>query len=282
MRGPSGRRDSGYADLKMTAHYRWPDHEMSPTSRPSHGMEFSRAAVAGSAPQDALRAPQRAVRIGDSLRLPPRDDAAQRVPHGLYRRFGKRAFDIAMVVLSMPVTLPLVALLALANALSGNPPFYSQPRLGMNGRVFRMWKLRSMVVDADRKLAQVLAANPALRHEWETTQKLRNDPRITLLGRYMRMTSMDELPQLWNVLVGEMSLVGPRPMLPEQRPMYPGEAYFRLRPGLTGTWQVSERNGTCFSARARYDTGYEAEVTLARDLGLICATFGAITRGTGL
>jgi len=262
----------------MTAHYRWPDHEMSPASRTLHTLEVSRSAIVGVAQQDR----QRSVRIADPLRLPRRADAALRRPPGLYRRFGKRAFDITMVMLSLPVTLPLVALLALVNVLAGNLPFYSQPRLGMNGRVFRMWKLRSMVADADRKLALVLAADPALRHEWETTQKLRNDPRITPLGRYMRMTSMDELPQLWNVLVGEMSLVGPRPMLPEQRTMYPGDAYFRLRPGLTGTWQVSERNGTCFSERARYDTGYEAEVTLAGDLGLIVATFGAITRGTGL
>lgn len=264
----------------MTVQYRWPEIEMSSTPSSAKITDFARPALAAN---DVFRISHRDVQIGEAQRMPRRDDAGRSTGRrGLYRRVGKRVFDVAMVVLSVPVTVPLIGALALANAVAGNNPFYSQPRLGLNGRVFRMWKLRTMVHDADRKLAEVLAADPALRHEWEATQKLRNDPRITPLGRYMRMTSMDELPQLWNVLRGEMSLVGPRPMLPEQRAMYDGDAYFRLRPGLTGTWQVSERNISCFSERAHYDSGYEKEVTLARDMGLILATFGAITRGTGL
>ena len=201
---------------------------------------------------------------------------------GPYRARFKRALDIVLVVLSLPVTLPLIGLLALANLLTGTAPFFSQPRLGRDGRVFRMWKLRSMVPDADRKLAEVLAQDPARRMEWEHTQKLRDDPRITWLGRYLRISSMDELPQLWNVLRGDMSLVGPRPMLPEQRALYPGDAYFRLRPGLTGSWQVSERNDTCFASRARFDEAYDADVSLRNDLRLILATFAAVARGTGV
>jgi lipopolysaccharide/colanic/teichoic acid biosynthesis glycosyltransferase len=123
-------------------------------------------------------------------------------PGGLYRRVFKRGLDIALILASLPGWLPLIVLFALGNVLTGNAPFYSQPRLGKGGRVFRMWKLRSMVADADDALADLLARDTALRQEWETNQKLRMDPRITPLGRLLRKTSIDELPQLLNVLMG--------------------------------------------------------------------------------
>ena len=115
-----------------------------------------------------------------------------------------------------PVILPLVLLLGLLIRSDGGPAFYSQERIGLNGRVFRIWKLRSMRVGADQLLEAHLAADPAARAEWETTQKLKDDPRVTPIGRSIRRNSLDELPQLWNVLKGDMSLVGPRPMMPDQ------------------------------------------------------------------
>jgi lipopolysaccharide/colanic/teichoic acid biosynthesis glycosyltransferase len=170
---------------------------------------------------------------------------------------------------------------ALAVALQGGRPFYSQLRVGRGGRSFRMWKLRSMVVDADRKLEDHLSANPAAREEWDQTQKLKDDPRITPLGRILRRTSMDELPQLWNVLTGEMSLVGPRPMMLQQQVLYPGTAYYALRPGITGFWQTSGRNETSFQARADFDAAYAAEMSLTTDLRILARTVGTVLNCTG-
>ncbi len=203
------------------------------------------------------------------------------LPAGLYRNRVKRVFDILLVLASLPVVLPVVLILAAINLATGAAPFYSQDRLGMGGRRFRIWKLRTMVPNADARLAELIASDPAVAAEWNETQKLRNDPRITRFGRLLRRLSLDELPQLWNVLKGDMSLVGPRPMLPEQRPLYDGEAYFRLRPGITGPWQVHFRNDDGFARRAICDAQYDAEVTLANDLRLILATAGVVARATG-
>ena len=149
---------------------------------------------------------------------------------GLYRRTFKRWLDTALILLSAPFVLPVILLLALLVRRDGGPAFYVQDRVGLDGRTFRLWKLRSMVVDADQRLAEHLAADPALRAEWDKAQKLKRDPRITAVGRLLRKTSLDELPQLWNVLKGDMSLVGPRPMMPEQRALYPGPGLLRHAP----------------------------------------------------
>jgi exopolysaccharide production protein ExoY len=151
---------------------------------------------------------------------------------GLYRRFAKRLFDILFVLLAAPVVLPLVAVLALVICRDGGPAFYVQPRVGRGGRLFRCWKLRSMVPNAEAELAAHLERHLEARQEWAVYQKLKDDPRITPIGRIIRKTSLDELPQFWNVLRGDMSLVGPRPMMLDQSPLYLGDAYFRLRPGL--------------------------------------------------
>jgi exopolysaccharide production protein ExoY len=174
-----------------------------------------------------------------------------------------------------------VLLLALLIARDGHSPFYWNARVGRSGRVFHMLKLRTMVRDADARLEAHLAADPAAAAEWGATQKLKKDPRITTFGRILRKTSMDELPQLWNVLVGDMSLVGPRPMMPSQQVLYPGRAYYTLRPGLTGPWQVSDRNGCTFAKRAEFDRDYEQSLSLATDLRLLARTVAVVLKGTG-
>lgn len=200
---------------------------------------------------------------------------------GPYRRMFKRALDVTAVLLAAPFVVPLVVGLAMAVRRDGASAFYTQERIGAGGRVFRMWKLRSMVADADARLESYLSENPGARHEWNRTQKLRHDPRITPLGEMLRRSSLDELPQLWNVLRGDMSLVGPRPMMTCQRDMYPGAAYFRLRPGITGHWQTAGRNATSFAARADFDQVYEENLSLATDLRILGRTVGVVLRGTG-
>lgn len=200
---------------------------------------------------------------------------------GLYRSGVKRALDIAVVIMAAPFVVPFIAILALLVALDGSNPFFSQDRVGRNGRIFRMWKLRSMVQDAESKLVAHLAECPDARAEWDITQKLKQDPRITRVGRLLRKSSMDEMPQLWNVLCGQMSLVGPRPMMVCQREIYPGQAYYRLRPGITGNWQVSERNETSFADRAKFDQDYERNLSLRTDVGILMATVRVVVRATG-
>lgn len=198
-----------------------------------------------------------------------------------YRQYFKRAFDILAVLLAAPFILPVVLFMGFLVKRDGGPAFYCQDRVGRGGRVFRIWKLRSMVVDAEHALETYLASDPGARAEWTTHQKLRKDPRITAVGRLIRKTSLDELPQLWNVLKGDMSLVGPRPMLPAQAPLYPGRAYYRLRPGLTGFWQISDRNETSFAGRAAYDTQYARRLSLPTDVFVLCVTVFVVFRGTG-
>lgn len=200
---------------------------------------------------------------------------------GFYRNVVKRALDIVLIVLALPIVVPLVLLIALFISKDGHSPFYISRRVGKNGVEFPMLKLRTMVPNADRLLEQYLASNAEARTEWQTTQKLKNDPRITRLGRVLRKISADELPQLWNVFNGEMSLVGPRPMLPEQRALYPGLAYYALRPGITGPWQVSDRNECEFAKRAEHDRDYDQNLSLVTDLGFIAKTVGVVLKGTG-
>jgi len=200
---------------------------------------------------------------------------------GIYRRGLKRVFDTALVVLSAPFVLPIVGFLALVIAFDGGRPFYHQERIGRGGKVYRIWKLRTMVCDADARLETFLNSHPDHRAEWSASQKLKADPRITRFGRFLRKSSLDELPQLWNVLKGDMSIVGPRPMMANQEDMYPGLAYYDLRPGITGYWQISDRNDTAFSERAFYDTQYDADLSFAMDLKILGATVGVVLRGTG-
>ncbi|MFW2588502.1 sugar transferase [Sagittula sp. SSi028] len=198
-----------------------------------------------------------------------------------YRNGLKRALDIAIVLIALPAVLLLIAICALLIAMDGHNPFYSQLRVGQNDRTFRMWKLRSMVPNADALLADYLAADPVARAEWDHAQKLRHDPRITPIGHFIRKSSLDELPQLLNVLTGDMSLVGPRPMMLNQKEIYPGTAYYALRPGITGFWQTSVRNESSFAERADFDTAYLRQVSLATDLRVLLKTVRVVAHGTG-
>ncbi|MFC3614324.1 sugar transferase [Lutimaribacter marinistellae] len=211
------------------------------------------------------------------------EDAADTMASsGFYSGFVKRVLDILFVILSLPVALPIILLCALALYLEGGRPFYTQPRLGRGGRRFSIYKLRTMITNADETLERILREDPVLRAEWESTQKLKNDPRITPVGDFLRKTSLDELPQLWNVLTGEMSIVGPRPMLPQQLPLYrTPETYFSLRPGITGLWQVSARNEKGFGYRAEVDAEYLHKLNLGTDLSILVQTVGVVLRQTG-
>ncbi|MBW4656742.1 MAG: sugar transferase [Kaiparowitsia implicata GSE-PSE-MK54-09C] len=215
-----------------------------------------------------------------SWRQPRAKVAIDPVGHRFYE-LGKRVGDVVLVLLGGPFIVPVVALLAAMIMFDGGSPFYSQPRVGRHGRVFQLWKLRSMVPDADAKLAAYLDSCPEARTEWDTAQKLKRDPRLTRIGHYIRRYSLDELPQLWNVLIGDMSLVGPRPMMREQRVLYPGTAYFDLRPGLTGPWQISARNNCSFAGRAAYDNSYARSVSASTDIKILMRTVGVVLRGTG-
>lgn len=203
-------------------------------------------------------------------------------PRGVYRSFAKRMLDILFVLtIFVPVGF-VVAFLALLIARDGASPFFRQKRVGRDGKVFHMLKLRSMVPDADRKLEAYLRASPAARREWNEKQKLANDPRITPIGRIIRKTSLDELPQFWNVLRGDMSVVGPRPMMPEQVELYPGTSYFTMRPGITGFWQISERNECSFAERAIHDSNYDRALSFRTDVAVIWRTVFVVAMATGV
>ncbi len=195
------------------------------------------------------------------------------------RQWPKRLLDLSLTLLGSAMVLPLVALIAIWIKLdSPGPALYSQQRIGQDGRTFRAWKFRSMVRDADEVLSRCLAQDPLLREEWERDHKLRNDPRITRTGRFLRRTSLDELPQLWNVLYGEMSLVGPRPIPLYERGFY-GEAfdlYKRVLPGLTGMWQVSGRNDTSYEERIHLDAFYVRNWSVWLDFYILFRTIETV------
>ncbi|WP_245867069.1 sugar transferase [Oceaniglobus roseus] len=213
---------------------------------------------------------------------PFRADRTGTAPEGWYAAHGKRLADIVFVLFCAPLILGVVAVCALALWIEGGQPFYRQQRLGRDGRSFSILKLRTMVRDADACLQRHLERDPALALEWAISQKLKRDPRITRVGALLRATSLDEMPQFWNVLTGDMSIVGPRPMMPGQLALYGDTAaYFALRPGITGFWQVSARNQSHFSFRSEIDAQYRRHMSLACDLGVMLRTVGVMLRRTG-
>jgi undecaprenyl-phosphate galactose phosphotransferase len=196
----------------------------------------------------------------------------------------KRVMDIVLILLTLPVSVPLVFVIAGLLMAQGRPVFYSQQRVGQGGRHFRIWKFRTMVPQAEARLREHLQKNPNAAREWRMTQKLRHDPRVFSLGAFLRKSSLDELPQLWNILCGQMSLVGPRPItMTELVEKYRGHAptYMKCRPGLTGLWQVSGRNRLRYSQRVQLDVAYAAGQNLWLDLHILWRTIGTVLRGTG-
>jgi len=196
----------------------------------------------------------------------------------------KRIMDVVLALFLIPLALPILAAIAGILLLQGRAVFYSQLRVGQDGRLFHLWKFRTMVPDADKSLENHLLHNPDAAREWHTNCKLRDDPRVTRFGAFLRKCSLDELPQLWNVLLGQMSLVGPRPVTPTeltQKYRTYAPAYLQCRPGMTGLWQVSGRNSLPYSKRVRLDAAYAAEQNLWLDLRILWRTVGVVLRGTG-
>ncbi|MGI3167292.1 sugar transferase [Pseudooceanicola sp. 200-1SW] len=201
-----------------------------------------------------------------------------------YARFGKRLFDISLALLLLPMLVPVILAIWLLTRRDGGPGFYSQMRVGKDGRLFTCWKIRSMHVDSEQILTDLCARDPKIAAEWKTYQKLKVDPRITPLGRFIRATSLDELPQIWNVLAGDMSFIGPRPFMSSQEVMYRqagGVAYYHMRPGITGLWQVMGRGETSFVERVDYDTRYWQDLSFRSDLKILYKTVQVVFKATG-
>lgn len=203
----------------------------------------------------------------------------------LSARATKMVFDYLLILLSLPVSLPVVAVIAMLIKLtSKGPVLYTQKRVGQHGRTILMYKFRSMYQDAEARLKDVLANSTAARDEWKKYHKLKNDPRVTKLGNFLRKTSLDELPQLLNVLRGNMSLVGPRPVpLDEFDARYAGKSdyYCLVRPGLTGLWQVSGRSDISFPQRIAMDTWYVFNWSLYIDFVILYKTIAVVVKGRG-
>ncbi len=201
-----------------------------------------------------------------------------------FNRFLKRIFDIVLSALGLVVLSPLFGVVALAVKLdSPGPVFYGHTRLGRNGVPFKAWKFRSMVRNSGEILAALLARDPVAKAEWEREFKLRNDPRVTRIGEFLRRSSLDEFPQLLNVLRGEMSLVGPRPIIAKEIEKY--GSYYNLvasvRPGLSGLWQVSGRSEADYEERVAYDTYYIQSWSVWLDLYIMFRTVGVVIGGKG-
>ncbi|HZY61777.1 MAG TPA: sugar transferase [Edaphobacter sp.] len=199
-------------------------------------------------------------------------------------RVVKRVLDIVLVLLSLPVALPVLGIVAAIVALtSPGPVFYSHRRIRKNGAFFSMWKFRTMCMNSAEVLEEYLASNPVAKAEWVKSHKLRHDPRITRVGSFLRRYSLDELPQLWNVLTGQMSLVGPRPIVAAEVEKY-GECfdcYCKVKPGLTGLWQVSGRSSLSYDERVALDCRYVQHWSLRKDAAIMLKTFSSVVNQDG-
>lgn len=207
----------------------------------------------------------------DVMVLGMRNNLAQRGPQLL-----KRAFDVVCSSLLLALTSPLFLWVAIQVRLGGGGGvFFGHMRIGQNGVPFPCYKFRTMAVNADALLKDLLANDPAAREEWERDFKLKNDPRVTKVGRFLRRTSLDELPQLWNVLKGQMSLVGPRPVIEAELERYGNQVgyYLEARPGITGLWQTSGRNDVSYETRVNLDAWYVKNWSLFTDLVILIRTF---------
>jgi Undecaprenyl-phosphate galactose phosphotransferase WbaP len=195
-----------------------------------------------------------------------------------------RVLDLSCILLALPFILAAFFIITILVMLdSEGPVFYRQARIGRYGRRFYVYKFRTMVQNADHLLQTYLAESPELRAEWLATHKLKNDPRITRVGAILRKTSLDELPQLWNILVGEMSLIGPRPIVDAEVEKYGDcfDLYTQVRPGLTGLWQVSGRSDTSYEQRVELDKYYVLNRSLKLDLQILWKTVFVVLKKDG-
>lgn len=186
-----------------------------------------------------------------------------------------RIFDIAMIILAFPYILFFFIVISFAIVLdSKGGAFYKQSRIGKDGRKFEALKFRTMVLNADKILEQYLEKSPELKAEWQATHKLKQDPRVTRVGSILRKLSLDEMPQFWNILVGDMGLVGPRPIVEEEIEKYGKcfELYKQARPGLTGLWQVSGRSDTSYERRVELDEYYLLNRSFKLDMHILLKT----------
>lgn len=195
----------------------------------------------------------------------------------------KRTLDVAGSLVLAGVFAPLMLAIVLLLRKDGGPVIYRHSRVGRGGRVFECLKFRTMVPGADRILHLVLEQDSSLKGEWVRYHKLRRDPRVTRLGKFLRRTSLDELPQLWNVIRGEMSLVGPRPVMPQELPRYGRNSrdYLAINPGITGLWQVKGRNDADYRRRVVLDTYYARRQNLLLDLWILLKTIRVVLGGRG-
>jgi Undecaprenyl-phosphate galactose phosphotransferase WbaP len=196
----------------------------------------------------------------------------------------KRFIDLFFVIVGGIILLPLLLFIALLVKISSpGPVIYGHTRLGINGKHFTAYKFRSMISNSGEVLEKLLESDPELRKEWEASHKLKNDPRVTKIGKFLRRTSFDEFPQLINILKGEMSLVGPRPIVDDEVEKY-GEDYHRIfsvKPGLTGLWQVSGRSDTDYAERVSFDTYYLQSWSVWLDIWVLFKTFSVVIKGKG-
>ncbi len=198
-------------------------------------------------------------------------------------RFFKRTFDIVFSILILLVTLPLFIYLWYKVTRDGGPAIYGHNRVGRKGKIFPCYKFRSMVMNSQEVLQELLDKDPEAKVEWEKDFKLKNDPRITKVGHFIRKTSLDELPQLFNVLKGEMSLVGPRPIVSEELPRYLDDVdyYLMAKPGMTGLWQVSGRNDVDYETRVYFDSWYVKNWSLWNDIAILFKTIRVVLKRDG-
>ncbi len=220
--------------------------------------------------------------VGRTLEGSQRADSA---PSEFFRyRVIKRSLDVLLILVLIPVILLVLgAVSAVVMLSSPGPIFYSHRRIRKGGAFFSMWKFRTMCVNSAEVLEDYLAQNPEARAEWNKTHKLRDDPRITRLGVFLRRYSLDELPQLWNVLIGQMSLVGPRPIVAAEVEKYGDcfDCYCKVKPGLTGLWQVSGRSKLSYDERVALDCEYVARWSLTKDTVILLKTFSAVVNQDG-
>jgi len=205
-------------------------------------------------------------------------------PPATHRQWpGKRLFDVVGAIALIIAFSPLILFLAVWLWITGGPILFGHQRIGKGGKPFKCYKFRTMVPDADRALEQLFEGEPGLRIEWVLNHKLKDDPRVTRLGEFLRKTSLDELPQLWNVLRGEMSLVGPRPIVKDEIFRY-GHAirhYQAVKPGLTGLWQVSGRNDTTYERRVAMDRLYAMNMCIGLDARILFRTLIVVCKCSG-